>query len=180
MPWRFAIGRRRLRSRSATTLGPPWRSVVARLSSPWLWWSLRVPFVFVYVVGLASEVTSLWRLDPSTTTLFAAAFTGFGLLGTLAFGLVRALPPDAAEQAASALAAGRRAFHAALLSLAAVLIVHGWSEGWPGMQLLGAYRATEVLVRALFVALGVGAASSGLVAIWRLDALLTRPSPGRA
>jgi hypothetical protein len=155
---------------AATRAAGVWRRL-----APWRWRALRLPFVLVYVVGLSSEVLVFWRLDPATVPLLAGAFTGFGLLGSLAFGFVRALPPDAAVEARVALAAGRRATHAAVLSLVALLVLHGWSEGWPGMQLLGAWRPTELLVRALVVLLVVGAASAGLVAIWRLDELLARP-----
>ena len=147
---------------------------VLRRLAPWRWRALRLPFVLVYVVGLSSEVMVFWRLDPATVPLLAGAFTGFGLLGSLAFGFVRALPPDAVAESRIGLAAGRRAAHAAVLSLVALLVLHGWSEGWPGMQLLGAWRVTELLVRALVVLLVVGAASAGLVALWRLDDVLAR------
>jgi hypothetical protein len=145
-----------------------------RRLAPWRWRALRLPFVFVYVVGLSSEVMVFWRLDPATVPLLAGAFTGFGLLGSLAFGFVRALPPDAVTEARIGLGAGRRAAHAAMLSLVALLVLHGWSERWPGMQLLGAWRVTELLVRALVVLLVVGAASAGLVALWQLDDVLAR------
>lgn len=144
---------------------------------PWLWRSLRLPFVFVYVVGLASEAGAFWRLDPATATLCTAAFTAFGLLATLCFGFVRALPAGGVHEAEVGLAAGQRAFHAAVLALAGLLVVHGWGERWPGMTLLGRFWLTGLAVRALFVALGLGAASAGLLAIWRIDELLTRPAP---
>ena len=132
--------------------------------------------MFVYVVGLCSEVAAFWRIDPGTTTLLAAAFTAFGLLASVTFGMVRALPPGASEEARIGLAAGLRALHAAVLSLAALMIAHGFAEGWPGMKLLASFRPTEILVRVLFVALGLGAASTGLLALWRIDALVTRRS----
>lgn len=147
-----------------------------RLHGSWLRISLRLPFVFVYTVGLCSEVGAFWRIDPGSTTLLAAAFTAFGLLASVTFGLVRALPPGAVEEARLGLAAGWRALHAALLSLAALMIAHGFAEGWPGMRLLASMRPTEILVRSLFVALGIGAASTGLLALWRIDALVSRPS----
>ncbi|MBY0274927.1 hypothetical protein K2Z84_06280 [Candidatus Binatia bacterium] len=79
--------------------------------------SLRLPFVLVYTVGLISEIGAFWRIDPATTTLLAGAFTAFGLLASISFGLVRALPPSATHAAALGLAAGWRALHAAVLSL---------------------------------------------------------------
>jgi hypothetical protein len=154
---------------AATRAARAWRWL-----APWRWRALRLPFVLVYVIGLSSEVLVFWRLDPTTVPLLAGAFTGFGLLGSVAFGFVRALPANAVVEARLGLVAGRRAAHAAVLSLVALLVLHGWSEGWPGMQLLGAWRVTEVLVRALVVLLVVGAASAGLVAIWRLDEVLAR------
>jgi hypothetical protein len=143
----------------------------------WLWRSLGLPFLFVYVVGLSSEVGAFWRLDGSTATLCAAAFPAFGLLATLCFGFVRALPAWADQEAEIGLRAGKRSFHAAILALAGLVVVHGWSEAWPGMALLARVPITALLVRALFVALGIGAASSGLLAIWHIDELLTRPVP---
>ena len=155
----------------ATTRGARWQ-----LPGGWLWASLRLPFVLVYLVGLCSEVGAFWRIDPGTTTLLVGAFSAFGLLASVCFGLVRALPPGANEEARLGLAAGWRALHAAVLSLCALMIVHGFTERWPGMQLLAGYPATDVLLRAVFVALGVGAASTGLLALWRIDALVTRPA----
>lgn len=143
----------------------------------WLRISLRLPFVFVYAVGLISEVGAFWRIEPGTTTLLAGAFTAFGLLASVSFGLVRALPASATHAAARGLAAGWRALHAAVLSLAALTIAHGFSEGWPGFRLLASIPQTEIILRVLFVALGLGAASSGLVALWRIDALVTHPTP---
>jgi hypothetical protein len=139
--------------------------------------SLRLPFVLVYTVGLISEIGAFWRIDPATTTLLAGAFTAFGLLASISFGLVRALPPSATHAAALGLAAGWRALHAAVLSLAALTIAHGFSEGWPGFRLLASVPATDVALRALSVALGVGAAASGLLALWRIDAVIMHPAP---
>lgn len=159
---------------SSTADGAHERPRAWRLPGPWLWVSLRLPFVFVYAIGLCSEVTAFWRIAPGTTTLLVGAFTAFGLLASVTFGLVRALPPEATEEARIGLAAGWRALHAAVLSLAALMIAHGMTEGWPGLVLLASYRPTEILLRGLFVGLGVGAATTGLVALWRIDALVTR------
>jgi hypothetical protein len=148
-----------------------------RASRSWLRIALRLSFVLVYVVGLMSEVGAFWRIEAGTTTLLAGAFTAFGLLASISFGLVRALPPAATHAAALGLAAGWRALHAAVLSLAALTIAHGFSEGWPGLRLLAGTVPTGILLRALFVALGIGAASSGLVALWRIEALVTDRSP---
>src|SRR5215831_13211527 len=139
----------------------------------WAWLSLRVSFFAVCAVGLAPELVAFWRIDPGTSTLCTAGFTAFGLLASVSFGFGRALPEEAAATRAAVVDAGRSAFHAAVLSLVALLVVHGSSEGWPGMKLLRAFPPTDVLVRVLVVALAAAASWSGLLAIWRLQAALT-------
>ncbi|HEY8515074.1 MAG TPA: hypothetical protein VIS07_06160 [Candidatus Binatia bacterium] len=152
----------------ATTRAARWRPLGA---GPRV--ALRLAFVLVYLLGVISEAGVLWRIDPATTTILAAAFTAFGLLGSVMFSFARALPPSAAAEASKALDAGRCAIRASVLSLAALVIAHGFAEGWGGMTLLASFPPTDVAVRVLFVALSVGGATIGVVALWRIDALLS-------
>jgi len=122
---------------------------------------------------------AFWRIDPAVPALCAAGFTAFGLLASVAFGFARALPEAAAATRSAALDAGQRAFHAAVLALVALLFVHGWTEGWAGMRLLGALPLTDASLRGFIVLVAGGASWSGLLAIWRLPAVLAASGTAR-
>lgn len=140
----------------------------------WVLRALRIPFVIVYLLGVGPEVLNFWSVAAKATTLCLAAFSAFSLLGSLAFGLARALPAGAGDQQRDALVAGKRSLHAAVLSLGALLLLHGAAEGWPGIALLRAWSVSDAAFRALLVGLGAGAAIAGLRAIWSLEALALR------